>query len=801
MDSLFYYRESDDMKQLKYSDIEILAPAGSFECLIAAVKSGADAIYLGGSKFGARAFANNFEEDELLEAIDYAHLHHKKIYLTINTLIKEEELQTSLYEYLLPYYKQGIDGVIVQDLGVLSYVRKCFPDLPIHASTQMTVTSMLGAQFLEKEGVERVVPARELSLAEVRAISEQTNLEIECFVHGALCYCYSGQCLYSSMIGGRSGNRGQCAQPCRLPYSVDGKKDYFMSLKDICTLEHIPELIESGVTSFKIEGRMKKSEYVASVTSMYRKYVDLYFEVGKNRYKVEKGDVDRLRDIFNRGDFHSGYYFQHNGSDMLTQKKPSHTGVSVIKVQDQHGRVLKGKALKELHKGDIIEIADKGDNYTLGQDYAKNSVVELSIRKGIRVQKGTTLNRTRNNHLINEIQLELDSTILKKKVSGHLMLHLGCPALYELSYNGNSVITYGATIEQAQNAPVTEEKVRKQISKMGATMFELESLTIEMDPNIFLPMQQINELRRMAIEQLEEMILEPYRRSGEVRVERDIIEEKPKEMVFSAYVEQLEQLEQVIECEEISYIYIDINMSSQIWNNQRIVNLIEKSKNKSQKIYLAMPHVLRLKTIRELQKQYTLLMKMGFDGMMVRNLGSYEFLQSNHYNGEIIMDYHMYQFNNESIEFWENNNVSRMTVPLELNAQEIKRLNMEHLELNVYGYAPMMVSAQCITKSINGCKNETGYTELNDRVNKSNLVKNCCDYCYNIVYNNCPTFIMDEWEELMNINPSVLRLSFTVENKIETKEILDLIPSLSNDIIKDKCMKEYTKGHFRRGVK
>ncbi len=305
----------------------------------------------------------------------------------------------------------------------------------------------------------------------------------------------------------------------------------------------------------------------------------------------------------------------------------------------------------------------------------------------------------------------------------------------------------------------------------------------------------------MAIEQLEQMNLKPYRRGGEVRVEREIVEVKSREIVFSAYVEQLEQLEQVIECKEISYIYIDINMSSQIWNNQRIANLIEISKNKSQKVYLAMPHVLRLKTIRELQKQYTPLMKMGFDGMMVRNLGSYEFLQNNHYNGEIIMDYHMYQFNNESIEFWKNNNVSRMTVPLELNAQEIKRLNMGHLELNIYGYAPMMVSAQCITKSINGCKNETGYTELNDRVNKSNLVKNCCDYCYNIVYNNCPTFIMDEWEELMNINPSVLRLSFTVENKIETKEILDLIPSLSNDIIKDKCMKEYTKGHFRRGVK
>lgn len=789
------------MKRLQYSDIEILAPAGSFECLIAAVKSGADAIYLGGSRFGARAFANNFDEDELLRAIDYVHLHHKKVYLTMNTLVKEEELQNLLYDYLLPYYKQGIDGVIVQDIGALSYIRKCFPDLPIHASTQMTVTSMLGAQFLEKEGVERVVPARELSLEEVRKISEDTNLEIECFVHGALCYCFSGQCLYSSMIGGRSGNRGQCAQPCRLPYKTNGKTDYFMSLKDICTLEFIPDLIEAGISSFKIEGRMKKAEYVASVTGMYRKYVDLYFKVGRSKYKVEQGDVDQLRDIFNRGNFHSGYYFQHNGKDMLTPKKPSHTGVSVIKIQDQHGRILKGKAIKKLHKGDIIEIADKGDNYTLGQDYAKNSVVELSLRKGVQVPKGSVLNRTRNNFLISEIHSKLEANELKKKVSGHLILQKGCPSFYKLSHNGIAITACGAIVEQAKNAPVTEEKIRKQVSKMGATTFELEALLVEMDSDIFLPMQQLNELRRMAVQQLEEAIVAPYRRHNEVEIAAKKAEPHSGQITYSAYVEQVGQLEEVIECREISYLYIDINMSTRIWNNREICELVNKAKENGIKVYLAMPHVLRLDSIQTLSDCYTELLKMGFDGMMVRDLGSYEFLQNNHYKGDIVMDYHMYQFNNESIEFWKDHDVTRMAIPLELNVQEIKHLRTENLELNIYGYAPMMISAQCITKSISGCKKEMGYTELKDRVNKSNMVKNCCDYCYNIVYNNCPTFLMDEWKEMMAINPSVLRMSFTVESKEETKRMLDLIPFLSNDIMKDNCMQECTKGHFRRGVK
>ncbi|MEG0721978.1 MAG: peptidase U32 family protein, partial [Lachnospiraceae bacterium] len=258
--------------------IEILAPAGSYESLKAAVKAGADAVYIGGSCFGARAYADNLNEEKLLEAIDYVHLHDCKIYLTINTLLKEKEIEKQLYDYLLPYYRQGIDAVIVQDVGVLEFIKERFPDLPIHASTQMTITNVAGAKFLEEQGVERVVPARELNLTEIREIAEHTGLEVECFVHGALCYCYSGQCLFSSLVGGRSGNRGQCAQPCRLPYQVEGEKNpsYLLSLKDICTLQMIPEMVKAGITSFKIEGRMKKPEYVAIVTAMYRKYLDLY---------------------------------------------------------------------------------------------------------------------------------------------------------------------------------------------------------------------------------------------------------------------------------------------------------------------------------------------------------------------------------------------------------------------------------------------------------------------------------------------------------------------------------------------
>ena len=272
----------------RYQNIELLAPAGSMETFRAVINAGADAVYLGGGRFGARAYADNFTEEELLSAIDYAHIHGRKVYLTVNTLFKERELTEDLYSYLLPYYKQGLDAVIIQDMGAFQMVREAFPGLSIHTSTQMTVTNRYGAAMMKEMGADRVVTAREMSLTEIRDIRDHVDIEIESFVHGALCYCYSGQCLLSSMLGGRSGNRGRCAQPCRLSYEVfdekkhpvkTGKKErdiYILSPKDLCTVSMIPDLIENGVDSFKIEGRMKKAEYAAGVVSVYRKYIDRY---------------------------------------------------------------------------------------------------------------------------------------------------------------------------------------------------------------------------------------------------------------------------------------------------------------------------------------------------------------------------------------------------------------------------------------------------------------------------------------------------------------------------------------------
>ncbi len=307
---------------MAYRKAEILSPAGTFDCLKAAIDAGADAVYVGGKCLNARAYAGNLDEDAMLGAIDYVHLHGRKIYMTVNTLVKSQEME-ALYAFLLPYYERGLDGVIVQDMGVFSFLRKYFKDLSVHISTQCGVASVYGARFFEQAGAKRIIPARELSLEEIRTIRDGTGLEIECFVHGALCYCYSGSCLLSSMIGGRSGNRGQCAGPCRLSYSVrDKEESTLLSMKDLCAIERIPDLMDAGVSAFKIEGRMKQPGYVESVTRFYRKYMDIYAQDGPEGFHVSKEDLKKLQNAYMRRGYTDGYFKRQNGREMISFARP-----------------------------------------------------------------------------------------------------------------------------------------------------------------------------------------------------------------------------------------------------------------------------------------------------------------------------------------------------------------------------------------------------------------------------------------------------------------------------------------------
>ena len=429
--------------------VELLAPAGSLQAFYGAVNAGADAVYLAGTQYGARAYADNFSQEEIINCLKYAHLFHKNIYLAVNTLVKEQELE-QLPAFMKPFVEEGLDGVIVQDLGVAALLSEYFPTLPLHASTQMNVTGSHGANFLKKLGFSRIVPARELTLEEIRKIKEETHMEVECFIHGAMCYCYSGQCLFSSILGGRSGNRGRCAQPCRLPYEVRNgnhitKECYPLSLKDMCTIDILQELIQAGIDSFKIEGRMKKPEYAAGVTAYYRKFLDAIYE-GKTGIP-SRADVENLKKLYIRSERTNGYYHNFNGKDMITLTSPAYASSDT----------------------DLLEHIKK--------EYLSD---------------------------IKKVPIRMEARFLIGKPA---MLRIS------LSGPENKTVTeYGEIVEPAQKSPVSIENIAKQLKKLGDTFFMPDegfnsgNPLIQMDNDIFYSLKSINELRRRAILKLEEVI-------------------------------------------------------------------------------------------------------------------------------------------------------------------------------------------------------------------------------------------------------------------------------------------------------
>lgn len=800
--------------------VEILAPAGSMECLKAAIAAGADAVYTGGALFGARAYAHNLTEEELLEAIDYVHLHGRRLYLTVNTLIKDREMEKQMYDYLLPYYRQGLDAVIVQDIGLFRFIRKHFPDLPIHASTQMTLTGVDGAKFLEKEGAQRIVTSRELSMAEVKKIADETELEIESFVHGALCYCYSGQCLFSSFIGGRSGNRGQCAQPCRLLYRTPEAKrpQYLLSLKDICTLELIPEMIESGIYSFKIEGRMKKPEYAAAVAFQYRKYADLYLKYyeecpaeedpaayAMKKYRVREEDRQMLLDLYNRGGFHTGYYHTQNGREMISLNRPNHAGVPAVKVLAKKGRNVTAKALTDLYPQDIIELPmrkgrEKADNYTCKDAVRKGMNVQIPVFADTPFKMDEIWMRTRNSTLIDTLREEFVNGKIKERICGTFRLYPQEKATLTVKCRDAEITVAGEKAQEALSQPMSRERIEKQLRKTGNTEFEFSFLKAEIGEKVFLPMQSLNELRREALETLEKVICEKYRRSGEVKdPEEDKTELSMEEEILSGWtasVRTAEQMEVILEEEAIGRIYADCTMFPRIWEKDSYVEWITKVHAAGKEIYLIMPYIFRERTRKQYEAAYNRIFGAGWDGILIANYESFAFLKEHGYTGRIMTDYNLYEFNQESRKFWKEKGVFEFTAPVELTERELQDLRVKDGEVIVYGYLPMMISAGCIQKTTRGCLKKSGQTTITDRYRNPFVVKNECDYCYNILYNYVPLYLGDRMEEVYQIGPGRIRLMFTTERQQEVRQILSAY-------FEGKELPEgtYTRGHWKRGIK
>lgn len=747
-------------------ELELLAPAGSLKTLKAVIHAGADAVYLGGSMFGARAYANNFNEEELLEAIRFGHIHGRKIILAVNTLLKEYELG-QLYDYLHPYYEAGLDAVIVQDMGVMEFIKTHFPNLPIHTSTQMTITNVEGARLLKEQGVERVVTAREMSLEEIQRIHDEVGVELESFIHGALCYCYSGQCLFSSIIGGRSGNRGRCAQPCRLSYEVlQGEKSLtghhatpILSLKDMCTLPFLYELADHGVYSFKIEGRMKTPEYAAGVVSIYRKYMDSYLD--GSRIPVEKKDIRALLELGNRGGFTNGYYYHHNDSDMLSGESASHN--------------------------------------------KSEGVLQDNIRR------------------------EYVDTELKEKIKGKLILNKECPAKIEVQYGKIKVSYQGDMVLVAQNRPLTEEVVTEKITKTGNTPFVFENLEVTMDDDIFMPVNQLNQLRRGALEALEEALLKPYERTLPELVETssaetdrqttgNVIKEKQisgqslsqtsgqqsagSSTEVRVLIEDAEQLPAVLKADFVDTVYLDCMLYTRENLIRKLSEDIDRVQASGKKAFYVFPFIFRQQTSLFYEKIMPELKKLPLNGIMVRSLDEIAFIKEwGNENWQMVSDSNLYTYSNEAAEYFYHLGMMQDTIPVELNRKEILRRENSRSEMIIYGRLPLMITAQCIHKNTLGCMYQPKVLNLKDRYSVYFPVKNFCSECYNVIYNSLPVCLFKEDVTVKKIAPAAVRLSFTTETEEETEQILTIYGDIyKNGGILGQMPMECTNGHFKRGV-
>lgn len=747
---------------------ELLAPAGSVETMYAAFAAGADAVYIGGSRFGARAYADNAESEPLLEAIDYAHLHGKKLYLTVNTLLKEQEMD-DLYAYLLPFYRQGLDAVIVQDFGVFRRIREWFPDLAIHASTQMTMSGALSALKLKELGATRIVTPRELSLAEIRRIHESCDLEIESFVHGALCYCYSGQCLFSSIAGGRSGNRGRCAQPCRMAYIVEQnekvilplQKGYILSPKDLCTIELLPQLIEAGIYSLKIEGRMKKPEYTAGVVSIYRKYLDRYLSNPKAAYRVSEADKRHLLGLFNRKGFTDGYYTRHNGSSMITYTAPDFRAGEDGFLEKIRTDYI-GTKLKENIKGTVKIYQGKPAILTVTAAVNKENLPD-SVQDEIRNQTG-------------DIQ-----QIHKKEVTVRAGL-----------------------VQEAKSRPLTKESIQKQMEKLGDTDFSWESLTIETDEASFCPVGVLNELRRNAIGAIQNELLSVWHREANIQKMDKITNgtadrQDNKTSAFVIWHASAETMEQFICLLTQEWIH-QVTIDSHICEPDGYEKLVRSVHEANKTCYLYLPKVFREEDEPWYLSHRETIIAAGFDGILASTPEAWLFAQQYLLPGKVAADHSLYTWNTQAAEEMVSWGSQYRTLSVELNRKELEASADENSEMIVYGRIPMMVSAQCICKNTIGCKKQPAELVLVDRMKNRFPVKNICRECYNVIYNSLPLSLADQWSSVRTLPLRGYRLSFTTETQKQVRNVLAAYEEVSRTGRTSIKLENTTRGHYKRGA-
>lgn len=846
---------------------ELLAPAGGMEAFVAAVENGADAVYLGARAFSARRYASNFSEKELEEVIDYAHLRGVRVYVTVNTLLKEEEVENAL-KLLSCLREMGTDAVIVQDLGLISLAKKHLPDLPLHASTQMTLHNSKGIEFVKKLGINRVVISRESSLEEIKRIKERTGTEIEVFIHGALCISYSGQCLLSSLIGGRSGNRGLCAQPCRKRYRLycEGKLvkttgSYLLSPKDLNTTSGLGALIKAGIESFKIEGRMKRPEYVAGVVRIYRRLIDRYLE-NPEGYSVSEEEQEALTQLFNRG-FTQGYFFENPRWELMSRESPQNRGIpaGTIIGYDSRSNRIRVRLSLALSVGDgiMVESAelspeDKGkiisSMYTRkGQIYSAQTGDIIEIPFDSKVQSGSTVYRTYDKKLMDSLKKESESGDLRPKIPVFITatIALGRPIKFEIKDKDSNTVTIESEyiVEKAKKQPTSKAQIEKQLSKLGNTLFKAAELHVSMEKDVFIPVGQLNELRTKAIEQLENLWISRWKRkplenlqffeSGErigqkteektgKKAEETIQENTPMRPLLSISVYSLEGLEEALEG-GADRIYFGEGLfrrpeiagqkESSVKRLEAVFEMaVAETQKVGKKIYISTPKVVKDSEMKSVEKTFSRVKELGADGVLVSNLGTLGLAKAE--NIPFIADSPLNIFNSHTSALLLHEGAQMAVISPELTLEELKSVaSYGPAECIVHGRLELMESEHCLTGGLLG--DSKGQCSAPCRSGKFTLIdeKNyefplLMDYeCRMHILNSRSLCMLEYVPEILESGISSLRVeTLGMESPDEIRRVTQAYRNAIDAYLErkkehescEKLGKGFTTGHYFRGV-
>ena len=803
-------------------EIELLAPVGSFDSLKAAVQNGANAVYLGGKDFSARASANNFDREELKEAVKYAHIRDVRVFVTTNTLIKQNELE-DFVEYAKFLYDIDVDAIIMQDIGAAMLIHELLPDFELHASTQMVAHSLEDIQYLESIGFKRVVLARELTVEEIKYICDNANVDIEIFVHGALCVCYSGGCLMSSMIGNRSGNRGRCAQPCRQKYTmidistgeeIHNNGDYLLSTKDLNTIEEIDKIIDTGVLSLKIEGRMKKPEYVATVIKSYRDAIDEYETTKK--VNISDETMEDLYTIFNRK-FTKGLILGEVGEEVMNSNVPNNQGLYVGKVVDYNKKAkrLKIKLEGTLKKGDGINLGGGTIGRIIkGKDIAqigyKGETIELDFIG--EAKKNQLVFKTSDTDLIDRAQKTYtqDKEFAKSLIDAEISIKLDSyPELRLIDKNENIVTVQGdKLVEKALKVALSEEKIETQIKKLGNTPYEIDQLKINLDEGVSMPISLINQMRREAIE-----LLDNARISVKGRMYKDNdIKYSPKiysrnadnKSKIRVKVNNIEALKSILNLDIDMIYYEDVSTIEQA--------MTMANANNKKLIYSA-PRIVRNREYKRLEKSE----EYCRDHVQISALGQVKYYKENSESVKFDVDYYLNPFNSETINHYKKEGAETVCISQELNLHEIKETTQYtdlEIETVAYGYIPMMLSEYCpmgvvarSCKKDKRCANckESKYV-LRDFKGEEYRVSQDI-FCRSTIYNSSANCLINNLDELSEAGINIFRLDFTHETPELIEKITEsFIDVIENDFVADaKSLEVFedmdtTLGHLYKGV-